>query len=94
MIRAVATGRDGRKILLLGVDARNVERLKAGEPIICTSESVDGLGVDVVIMYGETMTDVLADLRSHGIKVPDDPKLGVMYRGSTEGYHRDEKKKG
>lgn len=34
MIRALVTGRDGAGTLILGLGARNLERMAAGEPIV------------------------------------------------------------
>ena len=71
MIRAVATRADGTKLLLLGVDERNVERLKAGKPIMVEGGPLGLPNVAVAIMYGETMQAIIDELKEAGISVPD-----------------------
>lgn len=67
MIKFVADNKDGRrKILGLGLTAKNVEALKAGRPIHIHSEEL-GLpwNADIVLFYGETeqaLTEELQEL--------------------------------
>ena len=72
MIRAVATKADGTKLILLGIDARNVERLKEGKPLHVRGETLDMPGIEIGIMYGETMQDIIDELKKSGIEVPID----------------------
>lgn len=69
MIRALMTTKDGRPMLLLGIEAENVKRLKEGQPIHVNGRE-DDLPIDVVIMYGETLQDVLDDLVKAGVQLP------------------------
>lgn len=57
MIRARTS--DGRYIL--GLDARNVQRLKAGEPIVADLSQMGGRDV-VMIVYGETYQAIMDEL--------------------------------
>lgn len=59
MIRATLS--DGR--FLFGIDAENVRRLKAGMPLIFDLTLTGGTDT-VLIVYGETMADILRELES------------------------------
>lgn len=74
MIRAVHIRPDGRKLLILGLDQTNVERLKSGQPVLVEG-GLMGLDVpiDVAIMYGETLDNVAKDLREMGFSSIPDP---------------------
>jgi len=68
MIRAVGTQKDGRKLLILGVDAINLENLKAKNAILVRGTQFGiNLPVDVLIMYGDTLEEVAEDLRKSGV---------------------------
>lgn len=56
----------GRKIVGLGVEERNLERLRAGDPIHVFGEEM-GLPFDIVIYYGKDMEALMAMTRP-GIK--------------------------
>lgn len=60
-------------LLILGLEAMNVERLKAGNPmLIKLSElGVPNTDLRVVITYGDTQEEILAQLeRDLGLKPP------------------------
>jgi hypothetical protein len=59
MIRA----RLGNGVFILGLDAENVHRLKRGQPILVSLAELGGTD-DVVIMYGERLTDIERDLEA------------------------------
>ena len=61
MIRAIATGKDGRQVLFLGLSDLNVQRLKEGLPIHMYGEEI-GAKVDVVIVYGATEDAIRREL--------------------------------
>lgn len=68
MIRAVATKKDGRKLLILGVDRTNIERLTSKQPIMVQGNQFGlDLPVDILIMFGETLDDVATELRQSGV---------------------------
>lgn len=69
MIRA-RFKRDGRDVLLLGLDDENVRRLTAGQPIFVDGTKNLLAPVDVLIMHGRTLDDVLAELRAAGVEMP------------------------
>lgn len=52
-------------VLGFGIDAENVRRLQAGQPIIA-SVSIDGRPCQIVIHYGETIEAILEHLRDGG----------------------------
>ena len=94
MIRAVSTKRDGGKILVLGVDDENVKRLTSGKPIFVEGEPL-GLPVDVVILHGRTLQDVLNELKDSGIELPVDrvpiatPGHPVVMRNDPSGPRKE-----
>lgn len=56
---------------LLGIDAENVKRLKAGKPIVVSLAELGGKD-DVMICYGETMADIIQELeRVNGGPLPE-----------------------
>lgn len=72
---------NGRVVLGFGLEAKNVEMLQKGRPIICRG-MVRNIECDFVIHYGVTIDNMIADLRSAGVVVPlpqnmDDIKLGA-----------------
>lgn len=54
-------------MLLFGLTKTNVERLKAGDPIHIDCGELGVHGVTVVIMYGDTQTDITDELESVGV---------------------------
>ena len=48
-------------LMILGIDAENVRRLKAGQPILKALSQFGGTD-DVLIVYGDTIEDVKAQL--------------------------------
>ena len=72
MIKAVGKTGLGLPLLLLGLSGENVVRLTAGEPIRIRADDMAALGfpsMEVVIHYGRTEEDILAELEAHGITV-------------------------
>lgn len=51
---------DGR--FILGLDAINVQRLQAGQPIACSLAQVGGTD-DLIIMFGPTLQDIVDQLQ-------------------------------
>ena len=58
MIKAVGTTPEGHPMILLGLSAKNIEKLKEGKPILVELSEL-GLKGKVAIVYGET-EDLLA----------------------------------
>lgn len=48
-------------LMILGIDAENVRRLKAGQPILKALSQFGGRD-DILIVYGETTEDIKAQL--------------------------------
>lgn len=71
MIRALATTRSGRRLLVLGIDRENVRRLTGGDPIYVqgNAHGLD-LDVDVVVAFGEELQDILDEITSAGVEIP------------------------
>lgn len=69
MLRATGIQTNGRKAVVLGIDAENVKRLQEGKPIHVDGASL-GVPVDVMLFYGETNKHMLADLREAGVELP------------------------
>ena len=66
MIRARSS--DGT--FILGIDAENVRRLKEGKPILVSLAELGGTD-DVLIVYGDTLQDIVRDLEeASGSKLP------------------------
>ena len=57
-------------LFILGLDAENVRRLKAGKPILVALAEMGGTD-DVAIMYGDTLADIQRELeQSQGSPLP------------------------
>lgn len=70
MIRMTVTSQDGKsKLLLLGVDRENINRLTAGQPIFVDGAAM-GVGFDVAMMFGETLADCYAEMEKCGLGIP------------------------
>jgi hypothetical protein len=48
-------------MMILGVDAENIKRLKQGKPILKALSQFGGVD-DVLIIYGETLDDIKREL--------------------------------
>lgn len=74
MIKMMATGKDGRKIVLLGITDGNIQRLREGKPIHIHGEEM-GLGpMEIWIITGKdeaTLTEQLAPLIGPETRVRD-----------------------
>lgn len=55
--------------VILGVDAENVRRLKKGKPIDVDLAALGG-GNRVIILYGDTLQDIMKELEEAGFKLP------------------------
>lgn len=70
MIKAAGKTASGTDLLFLGLSGENVARLAAGEPVRIGEEALRALGLPemvVVIAYGRTEQDILAELEEHGV---------------------------
>lgn len=74
MIRARASN----GVFILGIDAENVKRLKDGKPILVSLAELGGTD-DVLIMYGDTLDAIKAELESAtGEPLPDATPIKSM----------------
>lgn len=68
MVKAMATLPDGRALIVMGISAGNVDRLKAGQPIYFDSSQLHikpgtGLGV-ITLFYGENDAELARVLKT------------------------------
>lgn len=59
---------------ILGLDAENINRLKQGQPILVSLAEMGGTD-DVLIMAGETLSDIAKELESNGFELPEPKTL-------------------
>ena len=58
-------------VFLLGIDAENVRRLKADQPILISLSQLGGTD-DIAIVYGETLESIVDELkRLNGGTLPE-----------------------
>ena len=67
MIKAVVSTPNRGNLIILGLSGENVTRLAAGEPIRIPGEQLNIPGTTLVICYGKTEADIVAELKEHGI---------------------------
>jgi hypothetical protein len=69
MITMTVNSKDGRRLIVLGLDRENVNTLTKGKPLFMSSTKDDAVpvGVEVVVCFGETKEDVLAELERVGL---------------------------
>jgi hypothetical protein len=56
-------------LLLLGITARNLEKLKEGQPIYFEPRGKEKI-TKIAIMYGEDKTTILKELEKTGMQIP------------------------
>jgi hypothetical protein len=79
MITAIATGDDGKRVMLLGVTRENVTRLMKDQPIRVSAETHPGFPTDttIVIVFGETEGAITERIKS---LISDDTKVIAVPR--------------
>lgn len=62
-------------LLLVGIDSNNVDKLRQGYPLqVKIAEADNGEPVtEIVVAYGETLTDLVNELKLQGVLPPDMP---------------------
>jgi hypothetical protein len=70
MIRMAAHTTDGKRLILIGLDRENTKRLHDGKPIRIDGAEFGLPGWIIGIFAGETVEDMLADLKAAGVQVP------------------------
>lgn len=68
MIKAKATLKDGRPLIVLGLSKMNLKKLKEGYPIKFNLNEIDLEG-EVLIFCGKTEQHILRDFEKAGIKI-------------------------
>lgn len=63
-------------LIILGIDAENVRRLKAGQPILKSLAQHGGTD-DIAIVYGDTLDDIQKELKKHYGPLPKPSKPRV-----------------
>ncbi len=74
MIKAAAPGKDGARVLLLGLSRSNTDRLAAGKPIIINAVEMVAMGfpaMTIALLGGETEDAIVEEIRSAGTEVID-----------------------
>lgn len=82
MIKATATGPDGRTLMMIGLSFLNLEhfRNQPGDTFIKIDGKEMGLPLDVIIFSGETeahCVEAISDMIGPDTKVHTDPRLKV-----------------
>ena len=73
MLRALVRAKNGRTVLILGLNRDIVAQLQAGSTVVVDGTASDlPLSINVIFLYGATIEDIVADLRSAGITLPGD----------------------
>jgi hypothetical protein len=77
MIKAKAKSPEGKEILLFGLSEENITRLRMQQPIIVIGEEMGVPNFDIIIMWGQTEDDIIAELSAANMvssetKVNDD----------------------
>ena len=60
---------------IFGIDAENVKRLMSNRPILVSLAQLGGPDTDIVIMYGDTLDDVMKELEKRGYELPEPSPL-------------------
>lgn len=69
MVKMTATTGDGRTIVIVGMSQANVDRIKAGEPLVWELKDVGIPSVIVTVMFVETEDAIAEEMRGTGIKI-------------------------
>lgn len=65
-------------LFILGIDAKNVKRLQEGKPIVLSLAALGGTD-DLMIMYGNTLGDIKAELESaSGEALPQPTEVNIQ----------------
>lgn len=70
VIKFVMKGKGNRRVVTFGIDKGNVAQLIEGRPIVVKGEDVGIEGVDIAIVYGTTLQDIVDDYRRAGVNIP------------------------
>ena len=84
MMIAHATGPDGKRLIILGLERGNIERLEDGKPMQISAETHPGFPIEntkIVILFGETPRDLIDLVKS---SITADTKVVAMPDGSKE----------
>jgi hypothetical protein len=79
MIKWTAKSKQGTPVLFLGISGENVARLAAGEPILVTAAAMAEMGLpamEIVLHYGRTEQDIIAEMKAHGVRMTVRPAGG------------------
>ncbi len=82
MLKARLTTKDGTAVVVLGLTRENVVKLQDGQPIAVDMAELDaGQGI-LVITYGVTLPDVVAQLQQVAPNMPNvrEPRPGESFR--------------
>jgi hypothetical protein len=66
MIKATGTGRNGSRVIFLGLSKENCRRLLEDQPIVVNGGEIGFPGIEIVLIGGETEDGILHVLGEHG----------------------------
>lgn len=69
MIKAILKMVDGQHIIFLGLEQGNIDLLKQGKPILIELKEM-GMSGEILISFGETKQEIMADLQKAGLFPP------------------------
>lgn len=69
MLLLKGTQGDGRPILVVGIDAENVDRLTHDQPMVIDLKDLPAGDAKVLVVYKPTLDEVLQALCQSGIKI-------------------------
>jgi hypothetical protein len=71
MIKALGQRPNGRRVVILGLSARNLELLDAKKPIT-VDLSIFGIDAELLVMTGTTEAAIAVEIMASGAAHPDD----------------------
>lgn len=63
------TKKTGGRFLIICLEERNIIAMKEGKPFLSPADKNGE--IDLVIVYGTTLSDAIRELRKHGMYVPE-----------------------
>lgn len=66
MLKATLSNGD----LVIGISTRNVELLQARKPVIINKRDFGKVEGNIIIVYGDSLTEIFNELRKIGFNVP------------------------
>lgn len=74
MLKFRLRGREGRHVLVLGLEKGNIDNLKRSLPILVQGEELGVSKLDILVLYGDTQADIKRYVE-HELKMAGLPKV-------------------